>query len=466
MELKYNLIEGNDAASRAILMMKYNLTKTLTENTISEQYTVTLEQTNPLEIPSKITNVIGAPFVLTDYMIRQYMSRFYNWIKTFDTHDWLTVIEISSTVAAAFSGPFAPIFLGIAGIAGAYDAYLYFTVDKDPYMGTIMMALTLLTGGTFKLIFKSSKVLQKRGVEGLINLIKKYKSGGKMTKEQLKDLSTFGIEFAKKSSEVKDAMVRQLSDNTLKYFLKKSLKYITNFLLALSKFGFNLSKTVFYVGGTAFTFDQIYLYVFRDSLFKNEKYLDSRTQNSTRKKIVEMIDFLSKNEEELRTSLTSQTGKAIDKVGLEATKNIKVIDTTEATRKSFLEDSFEKEKNRIESQNTKILPNKPLKSLSNSIAPTLDDVRSGKKVIKKGQKGDSVKEIQKMLYSIGYDEYVSDGGTLTKWDDGNYGESTEIAVIAFQEFEGLNKVDGSVGVETLSKLMEKYDEKNTNNRNK
>jgi hypothetical protein len=37
MELKYNLIEGNDAASRAILIMKYDLTKTLTENLISEQ---------------------------------------------------------------------------------------------------------------------------------------------------------------------------------------------------------------------------------------------------------------------------------------------------------------------------------------------------------------------------------------------------------------------------------------------
>ena len=464
MELKYNLIEGNDAASRAILMMKYNLTKTLTENTISEQYTVTLEQTNPLEIPSKITNVIGAPFVLTDYMIRQYMSRFYNWIKTFDTHDWMTVIEMSSAIAASFSGPFAPIFLLIGGAAAAYDAHLYFE-EGDPYMGTMMLALALIPGGWAKTIFKGSKVFRKRGVDGLKNLIKKSKSGGKMTKEQLKDLATFGFEFAKKSSEVKDVMVKQLSDNILKYFLKKSLKYITNFLLALSKFGLNLSKMVFYVGGTAFTFDQIYLYVFRDSLFKNEKYLDSRTQNSTRKKIVEMIDFLSKNEEELRTSLTSQTGKAIDKVGLETTKNIKVIDTSESVRKSFLESSYEKEKNKIEGQNTKIQDNKPLKSLSNSIAPTLDDVRSGKKVIKKGQKGDSVKEIQKMLYSIGYDFYVSDGGNISKWDDGNYGESTELAVLAFQKSEDLD-MNGSVGVETLNKLMEKYDEKNVNNRNK
>ena len=101
MELKYNLMEGNDAVSRTILMMKYDLTKTLTENLISEQS------------------------VLTDYMIRHYMSQFYNWLKTFDTHDWLTVIEVSAMIAATVSGPFAPIFLGIGGAAAAYDSYLY-----------------------------------------------------------------------------------------------------------------------------------------------------------------------------------------------------------------------------------------------------------------------------------------------------------------------------------------------------
>jgi peptidoglycan hydrolase-like protein with peptidoglycan-binding domain len=68
-----------------------------------------------------------------------------------------------------------------------------------------------------------------------------------------------------------------------------------------------------------------------------------------------------------------------------------------------------------------------------------------------------------MLYSIGYDFYVSDGGNIVKWDDGNYGDSTELAVLAFQKSEGLNDGDGSIDVETLNKLMQKYDEKNVNN---
>ena len=449
-------MEGNDAVSRAILMMKYNLTKTLTENIISEQSDYLIDKRgNAMLNAAGIRSDKDYKYVdkfLDDATLDEYSKRLYNWLKTFNAHDWLAVIEVSSGIAAMVSGPFAPIFLGIGAAAGAYDSYLYFK-DGDPYMGTIMMALSLIPGGVIKGIFKTSKVLQRRGIKGSIDLIKKYKSGSKLTKEQAKDLSRIGIDFAKNSSQVNAAMVKELSGN----LAKKSLKYFANFLLALGKLGLNLSGMVFKIGGTVYTFDQIYLYVFRDSVFKNKKYLDSRTQNSTRKKINDLIDNLRPYNNEIKESLTSKSIEGIAKIGEDLGKKVGV-DTT-ITGTEHLEKAIEGE---IKRQNTKIpvkIPiNKPLKSLSNSIAPTLDEVRSGKKVIKKGQKGDSVKELQKMLYSIGYGDYVSDGGTLSKWDDGNYGNSTELAVFAFQEYEGLNDVDGIVGVETLNKLIEKYDE--------
>jgi hypothetical protein len=440
MELKYNIMEGNDAVSRAILMMKYDLTKTLEENIMSEQYntvtrghTITLEQVNPLEVVGK---VIGTPLLLTDYMIRHYMSRFYNWLKTFDAHDWMTVIEMSSMIAASFSGPFAPIFLGIGGAAAAYDSYLYFK-EGDPYMGTIMAALSLIPGGWAKIIFKSSKVLQKRGVQGLINLIKKYKSGAKMTKEQLKDLATFGVEFAKKSSEVKDAMVKQLSDS----FAKKSLKFLTKFLLGLGKLGFNLSKMIFNVGGTIYTFDQIYLYVFRDSVFKNKKYLDSRTTNSVRNRIKSLIDKLLEHDNEVKKSIKENAVKGLNDVIKNGVKYTN-IDVSEDGG-DYLYRIIDEERKKSEST-------PPL-----TVAPTLNDVLSGKKVIKKGQKGESVKEIQKMLYSMGYDDFVSQENKSNKSVNGNYDDSTELSVIAFQSFEGL-KESGVVNMETLTKIIKQY----------
>jgi hypothetical protein len=415
MELKYNLMEGNDAVSRSILMMKYDLTKTLTENIISEQS------------------------VLTDYMIRHYMSQFYNWLKTFDTHDWLTVIEVSAMIAATVSGPFAPIFLGIGGAAAAYDSYLYFK-DGDPYLGTIMAALSLIPGGIVKGIFKSSKVLQKRGVDGLINLIKKYKSGAKMTKEQLKDLATFGVEFAKKSSQVKGVMSKEFSKGLLASLSKKSPKFLANFLLGLTKLGLDLSKMVFSIGGTVYGFDQIYLYVFQDSVFKNKKYLDSRSQS----RIGQLIDKLRPYDKEINKFLLEKSvEKLIDSKG----KSIDGLkDTTEES--SVYLDRWVKELSK--KSNTKIPSNT---SLTYSIAPTLDDVLSGKKVITKGQKGDSVKEIQKMLYSIGYDDFVARDEN-PNWNDGKYGISTELAVQAFQQDEDLN-VNGTVDMKTLNKIMEK-----------
>jgi peptidoglycan hydrolase-like protein with peptidoglycan-binding domain len=90
-----------------------------------------------------------------------------------------------------------------------------------------------------------------------------------------------------------------------------------------------------------------------------------------------------------------------------------------------------------------------------TVAPTLNDVLSGKKVIKKGQKGESVKEIKKMLYSMGYDDFVSQENKSNKSVNGNYDDSTELSVIAFQSFEGL-KESGVVNMETLTKIIKQY----------
>jgi hypothetical protein len=445
MELKYNISEGNDAMSRVILMMKYDLTKTLSENIISEQYNtvtrgynITLEQTNPLGV----SKVISAPLILTDYMIRHYMSRFYNWLKTFDAHDWMTVIEMSSVIAASFSGPFAPIFLLIGGAAAAYDAHLYFK-EGDPYMGTIMLGLSLIPGGWAKTIFKGSKVFRKRGVGGLINLIKKSKSGAKMTKEQLKDLATFGVEFAKKSSQVKEAMSKEVSKRLLTGLTKKSQKFLANLILALNKLGvIKLSEIALTVGGTIYTFDKLYLYVFRDSIFSNKEYLDSRTKNDQRYWINSLLKYDKEVKEYLVLTVTNGTETAIKK-GV----NLAEVNTDESYKDVIKLPSKEVKSKRQSNLN-------PPKFL---VSPTLDDVLSREKVIKKGQKGDSIIEIQKMLYSIGYNDYISKGGTLSKWDDGIYGDSTELAVMAFQEHENL-EVNGIVSVDTLKKIIEKYKE--------
>lgn len=66
-------------------------------------------------------------------------------------------------------------------------------------------------------------------------------------------------------------------------------------------------------------------------------------------------------------------------------------------------------------------------------------------VLKKGSKGNQVKAVQRMLYSMGYDLGASKV-------DGDFGGKTDIAIRAYQKRYGL-EADGVVGPATWKKLL-------------
>ena len=83
------------------------------------------------------------------------------------------------------------------------------------------------------------------------------------------------------------------------------------------------------------------------------------------------------------------------------------------------------------------------------------------KLQRKGSKGPAVKEMQKMLISLGYlkPTWTSKrSGKEFPSDDGNFGSGTARAVKAFQQAEGL-KVDGLVGGNTIKAMMKIADRK-------
>lgn len=68
----------------------------------------------------------------------------------------------------------------------------------------------------------------------------------------------------------------------------------------------------------------------------------------------------------------------------------------------------------------------------------------GSEILRNGDEGSAVKELQSWLLQIGYD--------LGKWGaDGDFGDATEMAVRQFQKDHGC-EVDGKVGPETLTAL--------------
>lgn len=74
------------------------------------------------------------------------------------------------------------------------------------------------------------------------------------------------------------------------------------------------------------------------------------------------------------------------------------------------------------------------------------------RLLKKGDKGKDVSQVQRMLKKIGFYKYKIDGF---------FGEKTELAVINFQKKKGLI-ADGIVGPETYEFLYKAYDKANKN----
>jgi peptidoglycan hydrolase-like protein with peptidoglycan-binding domain len=113
------------------------------------------------------------------------------------------------------------------------------------------------------------------------------------------------------------------------------------------------------------------------------------------------------------------------------------------------------------------IDNDNTKKNKESVSPSINDVLSGKMdtstqkkyTINYGQKGESVKEVQKMLDTLEYD--LTNYGTVQNWNDGIFGEGTKMAVQYFQEDNGLT-VNGIVDSNTLKKLTDIYN-KNINN---
>ena len=201
------------------------------------------------------------------------------------THEILSTIQIASAVLGMFPTPLMPLFWGISTIAGVADGIKYFKED-DPYMGTIVIALSLIPGNTLSIIFKSSKAFQILGISGLKNLIKAYKLGN-LSKKQAKWLKEFTGIF-KQPSVIKQVNkgIIETALLTLKNNLKdKSLKYLINFFIYLYKFLRGAGKLVkglaeitFKIGGLIFTVDKLYLLIFNE----DGKYFNSREKNEFR----------------------------------------------------------------------------------------------------------------------------------------------------------------------------------------
>ena len=284
------------------LLMIYDNSKTYSENLFLEQTAYEMHLEKIFADPEKAQEFLDAN--------SKVIKGLYDWFSTFDSHDWLSLIEVSSGLLGLIPTPLSPFLLGISLVAGLSDAGLYFA-EGDPYMGTMMAVLALIPGGELWVAIKGSKVLKKRGSKGCIELIKKYKKGVKLTKEELDDLAKLGVSISKNADEVKRLLKYNITKNMIETIGSKSTKYLMNLLLFLKRIGvIKLGDIVFKVGAVTYTFDKLYLYVFRDSIFANKEILDKRTTNDLRYLINKLLGY----DKEVQEYILLKTNEALQKV--------------------------------------------------------------------------------------------------------------------------------------------------------
>jgi hypothetical protein len=232
--------ESHDLFERIKLIMNYNVSKTLTENITNEQV------------------LTGIGILRPDTSLN-----FSNWIKSFDTHDWFTTIQLSLMFLGFFTGGITSVIaLGLAGAAGLAEAKLYFD-EGDPYMGTLMLIFGLIPGDEILKLPVIGEVVKKYGVKGVKELIKKNKEGVKLTSNEIKDLKKLGEGIASESGQLNQLFKSNIKKRLLLEFSKKSTKWLLNFLLMFRK-----TRVPIWIAGTWIPFDYLYIYAFRDDIQK------------------------------------------------------------------------------------------------------------------------------------------------------------------------------------------------------
>lgn len=223
----------SESHNRVKLIMNYDVSKTATENSVNEQVIVT---------PSWS------------------IFKFNEWMKTWDTHDWFTLVQLVLMFLGFFSGGMTSIVsLALGTVAGVAEAAVFLVRDKDPYMATVMLILSILGVDDLMRI----PVVKKLGIEGTKQLIRKSKDGVKLTADEIADLKKLGEYIVKNAEEIIPRFKIGIKRTILKYLSKKGSKWALNFIYSLDK-----TKKLIYVAGLWIPFDYWYIYTFKDDIEK------------------------------------------------------------------------------------------------------------------------------------------------------------------------------------------------------
>jgi hypothetical protein len=301
------LPENIDSIGRIKFLMEYDVMKTLSENILLEQSTdlqklakekgfgpVSLVKAQELYKQGKLGNLFNPLTGKPDFISPQakvmasrdpkvqkfnkertgtidlpttHVNRIYsreNKLHKMDTHDWFTMFQLLMIGGGFLTGGATGLLLFlVAAVADLAEAVYFWKVDKDPYMAVIMAIFAVIPDGGLLEIPGLSKIIQKRGVEGIKQLVRKNKQGLPLTPDEIIDLNFFNEQILINKKRLQVLFRNQLKNKLKLYIAGKSPKWIMNFLLMIRPI-----KEPIKIGGSLIAFDYLYAYIFRDDIEK------------------------------------------------------------------------------------------------------------------------------------------------------------------------------------------------------
>ena len=372
-------------------------------------------------------------------------------------HELAGWAELGLTVGGILltaTGVGAPVGLAMIGTGtalGVVDASVYFA-EGDPYMGSMMLALSLIPGGELvnALGKRVGKEVTEQELKKLPGIIKKLSENKVLNDFEGKLWEKFSKSFADNAPSI----LKTTAEHSIK-ILKQTMvsKGLIWTLGALAKLSGKGLKLVIKIGRIAVSVDLLWTL-----LAAPDGYRKRMRDKSEFSRIMDMLydgvlgPTLIDGLYDLWISLTDSDGN-IDKtkeqeLALEIINNSD-IDWTNSDFADGIENEY------VETYDGMTLSlgdrYKKLDKETKEVT-TFNDLLSGKKIAKLGSKGEFVKEIQIMLNTLGYD--LGESGI-----DSDFGKVTQDAVIDFQIDYDLDGLDGIVGKETSNKLKSLYDER-------
>jgi len=194
MNTTYTLTEGNDALNRALLMMRYDLSKTLNENVVLEQ-------------PESRGAFGYNPWSKDPNNLKDSMKRQSEYVKFIEGHKH-EILQVAALGALLIPGAGPYISLGLDLV----DASLYYS-EGDNYMAGFSLAFAMIPGAMLIAKIPAVKQIGKKGLIKILKLASNPKS-------------------AKTLSKVEQEAVKQISKNS-KWISLTAAKEVTKKLAKL-----------------------------------------------------------------------------------------------------------------------------------------------------------------------------------------------------------------------------------------